>query len=103
MDGKTAQKTSSSNPENLSLRENTDERYALLKVIPGSINRNRNRVDTANAKARRSLTQLPYKVYFFTDTKGLPLTVDFLVDIDELIHKLTAFLFFVRDPVLFVI
>ena len=52
MDGNTAQNTSSSKPENFNLREKTEERYALLKVIPGSINRNRKRVDTANAKAR---------------------------------------------------
>jgi hypothetical protein len=56
MDGKTAQKTSSRRPENFNLREKTEERYALLKVIPGSIKRNKKRVDTANAKLVKILS-----------------------------------------------
>jgi hypothetical protein len=51
IEGKTAQNTSSRRPENFNLREKTEDRYALLKVIPGSIKRKRKRVDTANAKA----------------------------------------------------
>jgi len=49
IDGKRAQNTSSNMPENLSFRENAEERYARLNVMPGRMKRNRKRVDTANA------------------------------------------------------
>jgi hypothetical protein len=49
MDGNSAQNTSSNTPENFNFRENADERYARLNVIPGRIKRKRKRVDTANA------------------------------------------------------
>jgi hypothetical protein len=48
MDGKSAQKTSSRMPENFNFLEKTEERYARLNVIPGRINRKRNKVETAN-------------------------------------------------------
>ena len=49
IDGNRAQNTSSNMPENFSLRENAEERYARLNVIPGRMKRKRKRVDTANA------------------------------------------------------
>jgi hypothetical protein len=48
MEGKSAQNTSSSMPENFNFLENTDERYARLKVIPGRMKRKRKSVETAN-------------------------------------------------------
>jgi hypothetical protein len=49
MDGNKAQNTSSRIPENFNFRENAEERYARLNVIPGRMKRNKKRVDTANA------------------------------------------------------
>jgi hypothetical protein len=48
IEGNNAQKTSSRTFENFIFPEKEDDRYALLKVIPGRIKRNRNNVETAN-------------------------------------------------------
>lgn len=65
MDGNSAQKTSSNIPENFNLRENAEERYARLKVIPGRMKRKRKRVETANATTGSGLAQFSHKIYLF--------------------------------------
>lgn len=65
MEGNNAQKTSSRMPENFNFRENAEERYARLNVIPGRMKRNRKRVDTANATIGLVLAQFPYEIHFF--------------------------------------
>ena len=82
MDGKSAQKTSSNTPENFSFLEKADDKYARLKVIPGRINRNRKRVDTANATVGAGLAQFPYEIDFFTQAKRLSFAINFFIDVD---------------------
>jgi hypothetical protein len=100
MDGNNAQNTSSNMPENFSFLENTEERYARLNVMPGSIKRKRKRVDTANATIGSGLAQFPYKIDFFAEPKSLSFTINFFIDVNQLIHQLTAFLYFIGYPML---
>ena len=82
MDGNNAQNTSSKTPENFSFLENTEERYARLKVMPGRMNRNRKRVETANATIGSGLAQFPYKIDFLSQPESLTLAINFFIDID---------------------
>ena len=66
MEGNNAQNTSSNTPENFNFLEKAEERYARLNVIPGRINRNRKRVDTANATVGSGLAQFPHEVDLFS-------------------------------------
>jgi hypothetical protein len=81
MDGKSAQNTSSNTPENLSFREKTEERYARLKVIPGRMNKNRKRVDTANATIG-GLAQFSYEINFFAKAESFALCINFFIDVN---------------------
>jgi hypothetical protein len=90
MDGNRAQKTSSRMVENFILRENDDERYALLKVIPGRMKRNRNNVETANCTGRY-LAQFPHIIHTSTHAESFSLPVNVFIDIDEFVDKLAAF------------
>lgn len=82
MEGNNAQNTSSRMPENFSLREKAEDRYARLKVIPGRMNRKRKRVDTANDTVGSGLAQFPYKVDFLTKPKGFAHPINFFVDVN---------------------
>lgn len=82
MDGNNAQNTSSKTPENFSFRENAEERYARLNVMPGNMNRNKKRVDTANATIGSGLAQFPYKIDLLAQSESLPLTINFFIDVN---------------------
>jgi hypothetical protein len=104
MDGNNAQNTSSNMPENFSFLEKTDERYARLKVIPGRINRKRKSVETANDTTRTSgLAQFSYEIDLLSKPESLSDAIDLFVDINQLIYKLAALLYFIGYPMLLVV
>lgn len=67
------------------------------------MNRNRNRVETANDTIGSGLAQLPYEVNFLPEAESFSCTINLFINVNQLVHKLAALFYFIGYPMLLIV